>query len=73
MRRARWNIYSIYITVQFAKFQHELTCQNVLGPENPVVDSDHDNDGAPEGHEGGEEGVGEVGVEHAQASVFTDC
>ena len=37
-----------------------------MGPEDPVVDGDHDDDRAPEGHEGGEEGVGEVGVEHAE-------
>ena len=43
------------------------------GPEHPVVDSDHDDDRTPEGHEGGEEGVGEVGVEDTQASVFTNC
>ena len=42
-----------------------------MGPEDPVVDGDHDDDRAPEGHEGGEERVGEVGVEHAQARVFT--
>ena len=44
-----------------------------MGPEDPVVDGDHDDDRAPEGHEGGEEGVGEVRVEDAQASVFTNC
>ena len=36
------------------------------GPEHPVVDGDHHDDRAPEGHEGGEEGVGEVGFEHAE-------
>ena len=44
-----------------------------MGPEDPVVDGHHDDDRAPEGHEGGEEGVGEVRVEDAQASVFTNC
>ena len=59
---------------RIANLQHdELTCENEVEPEDPVVDSDHDNDGAPEGHEGGEEGVGEVGVEHAQARVLADC
>ena len=37
-----------------------------MGPEDPVVDGDHDDDRAPEGHEGGEEGVGEVRVEDAE-------
>ena len=41
-------------------------------PKNPVVDDDHDDDRAPEGHEGGEEGVGEVGVEDAEAAVLAD-
>ena len=50
-----------------------VTASGSMWPEDPVVDSDHDDDGAPEGHEGGEEGVGEVGVENAQTGVFTDC
>ena len=37
-----------------------------MGPEDPVVDGDHDDDRAPEGHEGGEESIGEVGVEDAE-------
>ena len=37
-----------------------------MGPEDPVVDGDHDDDRAPEGHEGGEEGVGEVRVEDTE-------
>ena len=47
--------------------------KNEPEPEDSIVDGDHDDDRAPEGHEGGEEGVGEVGVEDAQAGVFTDC
>ena len=43
-----------------------------MGPEDPVVDSDHDDDRAPEGHEGGEERVGEVRVEDAEAAVLAD-
>ena len=35
-------------------------------PEHPVVDDHHDDDWAPEGHKGGEEGVGEVGVEDTE-------
>ena len=48
--------------------QDEVTCENekMVGPEDPVVDSDHDDDRAPEGHEGGEEGIGEVGVEDTE-------
>ena len=44
-----------------------------MKPEDPVVDSDHDDDGAPEGHEGGEEGVGQVGVEHAEPRFVINC
>ena len=41
-------------------------------PKNPVVDDDHDDDRAPEGHEGGEEGVGEVGVEHTEPGLVVN-
>ena len=47
--------------------------KNEPEPEDSIVDGDHDDDRAPEGHEGGEEGVREVGVEDTQASVFTNC
>ena len=41
-------------------------------PEDPVVDGDHNDDRAPEGHEGGEEGVGEVGVEHTEPGLVVN-
>ena len=41
-------------------------------PKNPVVDDDHDDDRAPESHEGGEEGVGEVGVEHTEPGLVVN-
>ena len=41
-------------------------------PENPVVYDDHDDDRAPEGHEGGEERVGEVRVEDTEAGLVVN-
>ena len=78
IRRAGRTICSIcIIVVKFAHpIQDEVTRENeqmMGGPEDPVVDGDHDDDRAPEGHEGGEEGIWEVGVEDTQASVFTNC
>ena len=43
-----------------------------LWPEHPVVDDDHDDDRAPEGHEGGEERVGEVRVEDTEAGLVVN-
>ena len=38
-------------------------------PVDPVVYKDHAGHGAPEGHDGGEHGVGDVGLEHADGRV----
>ena len=62
--------------VKFAHpIQDEVTRENeqmMGGPEDPVVDGDHDDDRAPEGHEGGEERVGEVRVEDTEAGLVVN-
>ena len=42
--------------------------KNEPEPEDSIVDGDHDDDRAPEGHEGGKERIGEVRVENTESS-----
>ena len=43
--------------------------KSVRRPVDPVVDEDHAGHGAPEGHDGGEHGVGDVRLEHADGRL----